>query len=82
MLKIFTIYDSKVNTYKQPFTLNSTGEATRQFIDAINSPDSFLAKSPSDYTLFEIGTFNTDTGITTQLEAKISLGTAIEFINS
>ena len=38
--------------------------------------------APGDYTLFELGEYDDCTGQMTMHEAKISLGTATEFIRS
>lgn len=77
---IFTVYDSKVESYQPPFTAQHKGYALRDFERASNDSSTSIGQYPSDYTLFEIGTFNTQTGKITQHEAKISLGTALEFV--
>jgi len=61
MLKMFTVYDSKAETYLRPFTMNSTGEAIRGFITTLNDPSTEFCKYPADFTLFEIGTFDPST---------------------
>lgn len=77
---IFSVYDSKVDTFQNPFTAQHKGYALRDFERVANDKSTAIGSYPSDYTLFEIGTFNTQTGEIKQHDAKISLGTAIEFI--
>lgn len=80
--KIFTIYDSKVESYQSPFTAIHKGYALREFENVSNDPKTAIGQYPADYTLFEIGEFNTTTGSITQHEVKQSLGTAIEFVKN
>lgn len=81
-LKIYTVYDSKVEAYLQPFYVRSKGEAIRAFTETVNDPQSLVGKHPADYTLFEIGEFDDQTAKIKSLAANISLGTAIEFLRS
>lgn len=77
--KIFTVYDSKTQAYLPPFFTRSTGEALRMFETAANNQDHQFCQYSSDYTLFEIGSYDDLTAQITMLESKISLGTAIEY---
>ena len=52
MLFIFCIYDSAASCYQSPFAVPNKGSALREFADACNNKDTFLAKHPADYTLF------------------------------
>ena len=79
--KIFTVYDDKAECYMSPFTMQSTGAATRAFEDTVNDSNSAFNKHPSDYTLFEIGTFDDQNCTFTMYDAKTSLGSANEYIN-
>ena len=80
MLKIYTVYDSKAGFYDKPFVQRSTGEALRSWQTAANSPDTAMGTHPSDYTLFEIGEFDTDNGGIKVYEAKKSLGLALDYV--
>lgn len=79
VLKIYTVYDSKTQAYLPPMFMRSKGEAVRSFEAAANDPQSTLCKYPADFTLFEIGEFDDQTGTLSMYEAKISLGVAVEF---
>lgn len=77
-LKIFTVYDSKLEAYMTPFFMQKKGEALRAWHSTVNDASTSFAKYPGDYTLFEIGEFDDETGNFTSHESKINLGTALE----
>lgn len=78
-LKIYSVYDSKVEAYLQPFFLRSRGEALRAFQEVCSDPKSKFFKHGGDYTLFEIGEYDEISGLIESFKAKVSLGTALEF---
>lgn len=80
LFTVFSIYDTGISTWLPPIYARNKGEMLRQFIDAINNPESKFSKYPSDYTLFELGTWNDDNCEFTFLKAPIKLGVAIEFV--
>ena len=80
LLKIFTVYDSKVGAYLQPFFMRSKGEAIRGFSEIVNDGKSAFSNHPADYTLFELGDFFDDTGVIVPHKSPISLGVGIEFV--
>lgn len=79
LLKMFSVYDSKVGAYMKPFYLRSAAEAIREMTDAIVEPKCVFYKHPEDYCLFEVGTFDELTGDFNIYEARVSLGSLIEF---
>lgn len=56
-LHIFTIYDSKSETYFQPFYMLNEAMALRQFADMANDKESNISKHPEDYSLYTLGTW-------------------------
>lgn len=76
--KIFAVYDSAVGCYMQPFFMQSKGQAIRAWMDTVNDPKTQFHAHPADFTLFELGDYDEETGILTNLPAKLSLGTALE----
>ena len=78
--KIFTIYDSKAESYSNPVYLNSTGLAVRTFSDSVQDPESPFAQHPADYTLFELGTYDDSNAKFDLLSTPKSLFVAIEFV--
>ena len=77
--KIFSVYDSKAQIYTNPFYQHNQQMAMRTFSDAINHPEHQFARNPEDYTLFEVGEFNDETG-EVQDAILISLGNGLEFV--
>ena len=77
--KIFTVYDQKAEAYLPPFFLPQVGQATRVFADCVNSDSHQFAKHPEDYTLFQLGTFDDNTGEILKLTVPKLLGTGLDF---
>lgn len=80
--KYYTVYDSKAEAYLPPFLAPNTGVATRMFTDVCNDPKHEFNKHAEDYTLFEIGEFDSLSGCLVSYEAKKSLGLAKEFVKN
>ena len=80
--KVFTVYDAKIEAYMSPFLMATKAQAIRTFGDTVNDEKNQRNKHPEDYTLFEIGEYDDNSGNYTMLSAKISLGLAKEFINT
>lgn len=78
ILKMFCVYDSKVEAYDKPFTARTVGEALRSWEEACNDGRSPMSVHPGDFTLFEIGEYDDRTGVLKAHEAKRSLGLAVE----
>ena len=80
--KMFTVYDVKANAYLPPFHMQSVGEAHRSFEDTCNTPDHPFNKHPTDYTLFEVGTFDDNNCKIEMLETPHPIALAIECIST
>nr|UXQ87996.1 MAG: nonstructural protein [Microvirus sp.] len=76
MLLQFAIYDSKAEAFIEPFYQPTAGVASRMFAGAANDPRTTICKNSSDYTLFELGTFEPATGESIPHEAFINHGLA------
>ena len=63
---IYTVYDSKAETYTPPYFQHRDAMAIRIFADCCNDEGHTFGKHPEDYTLFHIGVYNDDTGTITQ----------------
>lgn len=81
-LKLYSIYDSKLEAYAQIFSMPTKGAAIRAWISTVNDRSTDINKYPADYTLFEIGEFDDQTGNLTCHHAKLNLGTALEVLNN
>lgn len=67
---IYAVYDSAVNAYMRPFTMQSDGQALRGFTDESVNAESPVAQHPEDYALFRIGTYDERTGMIEAIEPK------------
>lgn len=81
LLRIFCMYDSKVQAYLQPFFLKHQGEAIRGLMELVNDPKTNLYKYPEDFTLFELGTYEDTKASFTLHNTPLSIGKAIEYKN-
>lgn len=75
--KIYAVYDSKAEAYMQPFFMQSRGIAMRSWEDIANDEKSQICKTPGDFTLFELGEWDEQTGVITMHESQVNLGLAI-----
>lgn len=78
-LKMYCVYDSTAKAFMNPWYAPNTPSAIRAFADAIEK-DPMIAKHPIDFSLHEIGTFDTNNASIETLIAPVSLGLASEFI--
>lgn len=60
---VFGVRDSKAQAFLQPFFSNSSGAAIRAFGDAVMDTKSPLGLHPTDYLLYELGTFDDNSGM-------------------
>ena len=79
-LKIFAIRDSKAEAYLNPIFMPKTAQAIRAFQTCTNDENHDFNKYANDYTLFEIGEYDEETGTIKMHESKINLGLASEHI--
>ena len=79
---VFSIYDAGISTWLPPLFFRNKGECLRWFIDLVNNADSKLAKHPSDYTLFELGSWDDDKCKFSLLSTPVSIGIAIEYLKA
>lgn len=82
-LKLFVVYDSKTEAYGVPFFRDFTANALREWSEvASNKSDkqNQISKFPADFTLFEIGSYDQESGIVSMYETKFSHGTALEHL--
>jgi hypothetical protein len=63
ILLVFAVYDSKAGFFEVPFFVQHKGQAIRAVIDLGSDLQSRIGRYPTDYSLFQIGTYDQDTGI-------------------
>lgn len=78
ILKLFSVFDSKVEAYMQPFFMASRGAAIRAFIDTASDSNSMICKHPGDYTLFELGSFDDSCAKFDLYSSNVNLGNALD----
>lgn len=80
VLKVYSVFDSKVGAFMHPFFMRSRGEALRGWIDAVNDPQTQFNKHPEDFSLMELGEYDERTGKFANEITPVSLGVGVEFI--
>lgn len=79
IMQVFSVLDKAVGAYLPPVFARSRGEMLRSFSQAVNTPDHQFAKHSVDYTLFQIGTWDDNSGMFQPMEPQRILG-AIEVL--
>ena len=79
LMKIYSVYDSKVEAYLPPLFYKSKGEFLRAFAEAASDVKSNIGKYPTDYDAFELGTWDDATGKFDLYATAVHLGKALEF---
>jgi len=79
MDKVYAIYDAAIKQYEQPFHMRSNAEAVRGWMKIVNDPTTKFHAHPEDFTLFELGEYNPETGQYRNLDTPHSLGVALNF---
>ena len=74
IMKVFSVYDSKVEAYLPPLFYKSKGGFLRAFGEACNDSKSSIGKYPADYTAFELGTWDDNTAKFVPHATPLSLG--------
>lgn len=59
---VVAVRDSAVDAYARPFFVPSTAVAVRSFRDEVNRAESPMHAHPGDYELFELGSFDEESG--------------------
>lgn len=70
ILSIYAVKDKVAGFHFQPFCAAHDAVAVRIFGEACNTPDMQPYKSPQDYDLMCLGTFNDETGLYDTHEPK------------
>lgn len=79
---VYNIYDEKAGAFLRPFFMPSMAAARRAVATIVNGEEDHIFKTnPSDFTLFEIGEYDDNTGLITGYLNKLSLGCLVELRN-
>lgn len=60
--RCFAIFDEKAKAFLPPFFLPEIGMARRTFGDCVNDPQHQFSRHPSDYTLFHLADWDSNSG--------------------
>lgn len=58
ILKIYSIFDEKINAFMTPFFAPADGAAVRSFKDLCMDDSSTVSKNLEDFSLYRIGEYN------------------------
>lgn len=81
LYKMFAMLDIKSKSFTKPILERTVGIAVRSFKQAANDPSTQLNAFPTDFALYEIGTYDDETGKAVAYEDAIPLGFAYEYID-
>lgn len=70
---LYSVRDVKVERFFPPFAQRNQLEAQRTFLDMCQDHRTPISKHPEDYTLYEIGSFNPETGEIAPMLARVVL---------
>lgn len=75
-MKIFSLLDTKANSFGRPFPEKDVLSALRNFEIGVNESNSMLSRFPDDFCLMEIGEFEASTGRLTSHQSPMNISTA------
>lgn len=62
MIKVYSIFDTAVGAYMNPFFQLADGAAIRLFQNTVNNKESQIYRNPDQFILFHIGEFDDKKG--------------------
>jgi hypothetical protein len=81
-MKIFSLLDSKLESYGQPFFFQHPGQAVRFLQDLVRDGKNQVSQHPEDFRLFQLGAYDPTVGRFENLPVPIFLADAISFVES
>lgn len=82
VLKIFCVFDSKADAFLSPFFMPNKGMAIRGMASVCADPTHDFNIHGGDFTLFEIGEYDTKSGRITSYDVFENLGTMLQVLNT
>lgn len=65
--RVFSVRDSKLGVFTPPFNFDHVGQAERAFEGVVKNSETQISKCPAEFSLYEIGEFDEDTGLFSNL---------------
>lgn len=78
--KMYSVYDVKSKLYQVPFHSHNDGHAIRCFTDMVRHEKSHLSRYPEDFILFNVGSFDDESGVISPLSRPIQIIVASECV--
>jgi len=79
-LQVFTIRDSKSESFGTPFFQKSKGEAIRTLQELTKEQKSLISKYPEDFDLYYVGQYDDQTGKIQPLDTPQHIEKAISLV--
>jgi len=80
MLNLYSVRDVKAEAYGAIICCPSVGLAVRSFSEACLDPKSPMALYPADFSLYELGTFDPNSGTVKGHKVPIYVASAVEML--
>jgi hypothetical protein len=77
--KIFTMRDQKLGYYERPFACPTDKAAMRELQSEVEAGNGSAGKYPADWDLYEIGTFDIESGIIRGYDTPKHITSALAF---
>lgn len=81
-VKMFAIFDAAAKAFGPPMVFYTNGLALREFESIARNEQSQLNKSPGDFTIWEIGEYDTDNAVIQSGVAPKALAQATEYVQT
>lgn len=62
LIRMYSIYDKKVNVYQPPLFCHNAGDALRTCHMHFSNPETKVNKYPEDFDVYDIGEYDDQTG--------------------
>jgi len=79
-LMMYAVYDHKAKAYGQPKLDYNTATCLRWFSDLVNKDGHPWQAHPEDYTLFQLGEYDDQSGMILPLTTPTPIGKAVEYV--
>jgi len=79
-MNLFSVHDSKAQTYLNPMTFRTSAEAIRAFETTCKDSKSQFNMYPADFTLVQVGEFSPEHGTIVPLDKPHILCNASNFV--
>lgn len=84
LLLAMAIRDEALGMFNRPYFVPTRGVAIRAFMDECNreAEDNAMRKHPKDFSLFQVGSYEEETGQLVAIDVPVRLCQAVDFIDN